>query len=143
MASLGATRLVAVSFALFSAVAVARCDRNATTSPAAAVAGSYSSTTFVYTVGPTPYNIDSLGGGLTLTLVASGQTVSGTFLSGIPADTFDMAGTYSVSGDTVRFHQSTNTFVGAVPWLHTGNRLTYSGLYFGGPNSIDVVLTRR
>lgn len=141
MTPFGLTRREAVS--LVFAATVAGCERSATTSPAASVAGRYTSTTFVYTAGGIPNDIVALGGGLTLTLAASGQTVAGSFNAAIPSPTnIDMAGTYTVSGDTVRFQQAASTFVAAVPWLHAGNQLTYSGLYFGGPNSISVVMTR-
>ena len=143
MTAFGRTRLQAVSLALFLAATVTRCERSVTTSPAGLVAGRYTSTTFVYTAGGIPYDIVALGGGLTLTLAATGQTVTGSFNAAVPSPTnIDMAGTYTVSGDTVRFQQTTGTFVAAVPWLRAGSQLTYSGLYFGGPNTIAVVLTR-
>lgn len=139
------TRVIALWLAPMLAAAIAECGGDATTSPAESVAGRYTSTTFVYTAGGIPYDIVALGGGLTLTLNAAGQTVAGTFVPAVPDSTtrIDMTGTYTVSGDTVRFQQVVSTFVQAVPWLDAGKQLTYSGLYFGGPNTITVVLARQ
>jgi hypothetical protein len=105
------------------------------------VTGSYEATQFTF-AGAVTGDVLAAGGSLSL-MLSDGGTVSGQV--DVPASVggpfqADLAGTYTVSGDTVWFDQTADTFVRDVPWLIDDNRLRGSGTFSGV--AITVVLER-
>jgi hypothetical protein len=111
------------------------------------VAGSYTATTFTTTAGGTTggsvTNVLGQGGVLQLTLAASGTTTGRllipTAVSGAAVDA-SMAGTWTLSGDTVRFTQAADTFVRDTPFLVRGNTLVGDRTF--GTTRIQVTLRK-
>ena len=84
------------------------------------------------------------GGSLTITLNADGTT-SGSLL--VPAAlnegvdfTADMAGTFSLVGDSLSFSQNADSFVRDMSWTVNGSDIEGSGTFSG--TTIVVVLNR-
>ena len=111
------------------------------------VAGAYSASTFTTTAGGTTggsvTNVLAGGGSLQITLVASGTTtgrlVIPTAVAGAAVDA-SMAGTWTLSGDTVRFTQAADTFVRDTPFLVRGNTLVGDRTF--GTTRIQVTLRK-
>jgi hypothetical protein len=100
---------------LVALVALAGCGSDSLAPTMANVAGTYVATVLH---GPGD-DILAEGGSLTLVLDASGS-VTGSFF--VPASlggptTLDMAGTFSLTGSTVRFSQAADSFVRDVDWI--------------------------
>lgn len=100
------------------------------------IVGAYTATTF--TGGG--YDVLALGGGLQMTL-AMDRSVTGTME--IPAAaggpfTADMAGTYSVSGNSLTFTQDADTFVRDATWTWTDGVLI--GSWGGGAAATTVTV---
>jgi hypothetical protein len=105
------------------------------------ITGTYEATQFTFT-GAATGDVLAAGGSLSLTL-ADGGTVSGQL--DVPASVggplqADLAGTYTVSGDTVHLSQDADTFVRDVPWIIGTDRLSASGTFDNV--TITVVLER-
>jgi hypothetical protein len=116
------------------------------TTAASSIAGAYHATTFQVTVaGGNAMDALAAGGSLTLQVNAD-NTTSGTLslpasITGGSAFTASMAGTASVSGNTVFFQQSADTFVRDLTWTINGNTITVSSQSLGGA-IYTIVLTR-
>jgi hypothetical protein len=121
---------------------VAGCDSS--TDPSVEdVAGPYSALAFVTTVNSV--NTDELSRGATLTLVLSpGGSVTGSLH--IPADASsptldaDMAGTWALSGRTVTFTQSADTFIRNMSFAFVNGTLNGDSV-FGGTR-VQLLLSR-
>lgn len=108
------------------------------------IAGAYVATHFVLS-GDVAGDVLAGGGALTITLEPDGST-AGQLL--VPAQfaggsdlTADMAGTYTVAADTVRFVQEADTFVRDLPWIVAADdRLAASGTFNG--TTVGIELTR-
>lgn len=93
------------------------------------VAGDYKSTTFKVQPGDTIIDVLAVGGFINLTLKTD-QTTKGRIF--IP-DTLglteggnfdeDLTGTYSISGNTLTFQQTTDTFIREAKWIYEDSRL--------------------
>lgn len=117
-----------------------------TTGPANdGIAGDYVATKFLAITSNATVDLLAVGASLTLVLTSSG-TVSGAL--SVPDTEFgpglsaDMAGTYTTTGTTARFHQAADTFVRDMSWVFQGNTLAASG-NAGGGVSVTVILTRQ
>lgn len=103
-----------------------------------AVAGTYTATSFV--VDGT--DVLSAGGDLSLTLGAHGSVAGSLFVppsvgGGLTAD---MAGTYTLSGNTLRLEQTADTFVRDATWTWSNGVL--DGGWSGSGGSVTVTLAR-
>ena len=108
------------------------------------VAGAYTATAFTTTTGGVTTNQLAAGASLTLDLTVGGAVTGRLFLpggaeGGANLDE-DMAGTWTLTGNTVQFDQSADTFVRDVSFVATENRLTGDDV-FGG-TTLHVVLTK-
>jgi hypothetical protein len=135
---------------LSTAAALAACGDDeilVSTPTRQSVAGSYTATTFTTTAGGTTggsvTNVLSQGGVLQLTLAASGTSTGRllipTAVAGAAVDA-SMAGTWTLSGDTVRFTQAADTFVRDTPFLVRGNTLVGDRTF--GTTRIQVTLRK-
>jgi hypothetical protein len=134
-------RVVALSLA----IGLAACGDDDSFSPTVeTVAGSYTATTF--TLSSAVGTINLLGAGATVTVVleADGSTTGRLFLPGGDEDGSDLdqslEGTWTLTGDTVTFDQTGDTFLPEVQFTATANRLTGEGSVSGG--TVRLVLTK-
>lgn len=108
------------------------------------VAGSYTSTTFLTT--DSTGTTDQLAAGTTFTisLAANGTTTGRLFVPGAGAGggdlDADMAGTWTLTGTTVQFAQTADTFVRDMPFRAESNRLRGEAVF--GATTVRVVLTK-
>ncbi len=109
------------------------------------VAGSYVATTF--TSQDSTGLTDWLGRGasVSLTLTASGATAGHLFVPGGAENgsdlSADMAGTWTLSADTVRFSQTADTFVRNMAFVFAGNQLSGQDSYSG--TVVRLVVTKQ
>jgi hypothetical protein len=108
------------------------------------VAGSYTATTF--TVSSVVGNINLLAGGATVTmnLASDGTTTGRLFVPGGDEDGSDLdrdlTGTWSLTGSTVTFEQTADSFIPDVEFIASANRLTGEDTFDGG--TVRLVLTK-
>jgi hypothetical protein len=129
--------------------ALAGCGDSTSPNPMAAVAGTYHATRIVFTEPGSP-QIDAIALGTTLEIVLSPTgTTSGTLLvpavlseDGISDVTVDLAGTFTVEGNTLTFHGGANSdsFITDVAWTIGSGTLTTNSLLNGG--TFEATLTR-
>jgi hypothetical protein len=101
------------------------------------LAGSYSATVFKVTpAGQATIDVLAAGGSLTITITGN-NTTSGTLsipasLNGGVPFTASMEGTVTLSGSTVAFQQTADTFVRDLSWTFAGNSLSVSNQLVSG-----------
>jgi hypothetical protein len=122
------------------ALGLVACGNDSVAPTANTVAGTYTATTF--TIPPT--DALALGLTLTLTLALDGTTTGRLFLpgggdNGVDLDE-DLTGTWTLSGDTMRFTQSADTFIRDAVFTVGPNRLGTEGTF--GDTSLRLVLTK-
>lgn len=129
---------------LASVLLLAACDSPTGVPIPAEVAGSYRATVLTTRAGGAV--VDQLAGGteLRITLDPSGATTGRLFVphgdeNGRDLDA-DLAGRWTLRGDTVRFEQQADTFVRDIPFLVREDRL--EGAADFGPVRIEVSLAR-
>jgi len=112
------------------------------------VAGLYSASTFNLVHGADTTDVLAAGGRLIITLTPSGET-SGQLtvpasLNGGTEFVADMAGTFAISGNTVHFVQSEDTFVRDLTFAIGGDGpvVSLTGSATFSDTTINVVLTR-
>lgn len=111
------------------------------------IAGTYTATVFSVTpTGQAAINVIAAGGSLTIA-IATNNATSGSLaipasINGGTAFNADMAGTATVSGSTVHFQQTADTFVRDLTWTHSGTTLTVSN-QAAGSASYTITLTRQ
>jgi len=111
------------------------------------LAGTYSATVFTVTpTGQAAINVVAAGGSLTIT-IATNNATSGSLaipasINGGTAFNADMAGTATLSGSTVHFQQTADTFVRDLTWTHSGTTLTVSN-QAAGSAAYTITLTRQ
>ena len=133
-------RMLSPLLALFALASA--CDSN-DPSP---IAGSYEATSFVVTeTGEAPIDVLAEGGDLTVT-IASNNSTTGTLtvpgsLTGGGDQSFSMNGTAILTGNTVRFEQSADTFVRDMTFQIVGNDL--HGAFSNSGVSVAITLTRQ
>lgn len=108
------------------------------------VAGSYTATTFTVTSGAAEVDLLGIGASVTATLDPDGTTtgrllVPGAGEGGGDLDE-DLAGTWSLNGNTVTFSQSNSTLISDVDFAVGPNTLTGEGMFQG--SLILLVLSR-
>lgn len=108
----------------------------------------YTATSFTVSESGSVTNVLAAGGSLVIRLrsdsVTGDSTTTGTFLSpaslnGGIAIAYDMAGTWSRSGDTITFTQSADTFVRDADWLV--NTTTLRTDFASGADTVRATLT--
>ena len=135
--------LLAASSVLLASASVA-CGSDGPTQPS--VAGAYVATTFRVTPAGQPM-IDVLAGGGTLSInIAADNSTTGSLT--LPASlagsttSLTMAGTAVVSGSTIKFQQTADTFVRDLTFTISGNTLSATNQTVGGA-TFNVTLTRQ
>ncbi len=98
------------------------------------VSGTYHATTF--TAGPT--NLLALGATVDVTLASNGTTTGHLTVPGNVDE--DLAGTWTLSGNTVTFSQTAGTLIQDATFTAEENRLTGNGTFNG--LALLVVLTK-
>ena len=132
-------------YALAAALAIAMACKGDTFSPTTAnVAGAYTATVFTATTGGVTTNLLGAGATLTVTLAEGGTVTGHLFVPGGAEGggdlDADLAGTWTLTGSTVRFTQAADTFVRDVFFVASENRLTGDATFSG--TAIHVVLTK-
>ena len=106
------------------------------------IAGSYSATTFTTTTGGTTTNQLFAGAEFTITLTAAGTTTGRLFVPGGGAGggalDADLAGTWTLTGSTVEFTQTADTFVRDMIFTASAGRLRGGDTFSG--TTIRVIL---
>src|SRR5919107_6043542 len=131
------------SLMLFSLAGVLSCGDE--TDPNEAIAGSYAASTFTVTpTGGAPQNALAAGASMDIFLASSGTTtgtlnVPATITGGAPI-VESMSGTFSLSGSTVTFDQTADTFVRDATWTLGSN--TLSTTFAESDGTVEVTLTR-
>jgi hypothetical protein len=126
------------------ALGLVACGNDSVAPTANTVAGTYTATTFTITSTTPPTDALALGLTLTLTLALDGTTTGRLFLpgggdNGVDLDE-DLTGTGTLSGDTMRFTQSADTFIRDAVFTVGPNRLGTEGTF--GDTSLRLVLTK-
>jgi hypothetical protein len=126
------------------AVGLVACGTDSFTPTEASVAGTYTASTFTVTSTTPPTDLLALGMTLTLTLAPDGTTTGRLFLAGggdNGADIDeDLTGTWTLSGHSVTFNQSANTFIRDAVFTAGPNTLTTAGTF--GDTTLRLVLTK-
>lgn len=108
------------------------------------VAGSYTASSFTVTSPAGTVDLLALGATVEVTLAPDGSSTGRLFVPGGAEDGSDLdeelTGTWSLSGSTVTFSQSADTFIRDAQFTAGRDRLTAEGT-FGG-QTIRVVLTK-
>lgn len=132
----GAEGRIRATIALTLALAVGSCGGEDTFSPTVeSVTGSYtaSSLTLVSSVGTT--DLLALGSTVAITLAADGTTSGRLFVPGGNDDgsdlDVDLAGTWALSGSTVTFNQTGNSFIREVEFTAGPDQLNGEGEFSG------------
>ena len=144
-------RRLTTALACFStAAALAACGDDEillSTPTRQSVAGSYTASAFTTTAGGTTggsaTNVLSQGGSLQMTLGANGSVTGRLILPTAVAGAAvneNLAGSWTLSGDTVRFTQTADTFVRDTPFLVRGNTLVGDRTF--GTTRIQVTLRK-
>jgi hypothetical protein len=133
---------VAISFAV-------ACGENTGPNPVEQVAGTYHATTIQLITGGDPsVLVDALELGASAEIVLTlERTTTGTLIipavlteDGVDEDVFDLAGTFTVSGNTVMFQGQGDNIFPAVPWTRGDGTLTAS--FTDSEGTTQVTLTR-
>lgn len=108
------------------------------------VAGTYAATTFTTTTAGVTTNQLAAGASLTITLAVNGTVTGQLFIPGAGEDggnfIADMAGTWTLSGSTVDFAQTADSFVRDVSFIASENQLTGDATFSG--TAIHLELTK-
>ena len=120
------------------------CNGDIFSPTTANVAGAYTATVFTATTGGLTINLLDAGASLTVTLAEGGTVTGHLFVPGGAEGggdlDADLAGTWTLTGSTVRFTQAADTFVSDVFFVASENRLTGDATFSG--TAIHVVLTK-
>jgi hypothetical protein len=106
------------------------------------VAGSYTASSFTLTSSVGTTDLLALGSSVTVTLAADGTTTGRLFVPGGAEDgsdlDADLAGTWTLTGTTVTFNQSNDTFIRDVQFTAGRNTLNGEGVF--GHATVRLVL---
>jgi hypothetical protein len=126
------------------AVALTACGDDPFSPTVENVSGSYTASTFTITTAGSTTNLLIGGSTVTVTLAADGSTTGRLFVPGGSENggdiDADLAGTWTLTGSTVTFGQSSDTFIRDIPFTAGRNRLTADGTFSGA--TIHLVLTK-
>ena len=120
-----------------AAVALAGCggDDNPFSPTVANVAGTYNATLFTATTGSQPVNLLSLGATVHVVLNPDGTTTGHLFVPDLGQGDgeldADLTGTWTLSGSTVTFSQTADTFIRDVEFTASQNSLESEGTFEG------------
>jgi hypothetical protein len=114
------------------------------TEPRLALEGNYTATQWVTTGGSGQTHQLDVGSTLNITLNSDGTTTGHLHVAGSPAFDADMAGTWTISGNTVTFSQSADTFVRDMPFTVVPNGANWAlvGDHVFSGTQIQLTLTR-
>jgi len=138
-------RRITAGIGLAVAAGAIACD--ATTEPSMSeVAGAYTATSFTLTEGSaTPVNELSAGATADIVLAPNGTTTGELFIPGGNDDgsdfTASLAGSWTLSDNTVHFSQTADTFIRDMAFTVDGNTLVGDETF--GTNRIRLTLTRQ
>jgi len=124
------------------ALAVMGCDNSLAPED---VVGSYEAIRFVFSEGFDEIDVLAAGGQLDLTLNVDGSTSGSLFIPAtVTADgqevAADLAGTFTIVEEIIRFDQAADTFVRNSDWVKDRTRLVGGGVFDG--QTIVAVLFR-
>ena len=144
MRALSARR--STGFALAAVLVLAACDDDATGPSMEEVAGTYVATSLTATLpGSSPVDVLALDAELTLELDADGTAAGHLFAPGMGDGggdlDADLAGTWTLNGNTVTLSSSADTFVRDMPLTVSGETLVGDRTFDGV--RIRVTLTRQ
>lgn len=136
---------VMAGLALCLAIGGAGCGDDDNFSPTVeTVAGSYTATTFTLEGPGGTADLLALGATVSVNLAENGTTTGTLFIPDGNEDGSDLdaslAGTWTLSGNTVSFSQSEDTFIRDVDFAASPNRLTGEGSFDGA--IVLLVLTK-
>jgi hypothetical protein len=131
--------------ALVLAVVLGGCGDDDSFSPTVEnVAGSYSAASFTLTTAQGTVDLLALGSEVTVILSTDGTTTGHLFVPGGGENgedlDADLAGTWTLSGSTVTFNQTADTFIRDAEFAASQDRLTGEGTF--GEETIRLVLTK-
>ena len=136
--------LLAASSVLLASASVA-CGSDGPTQPSS-VAGAYVATTFrVAPAGQSTIDVLAGGGTLSINIAADNSTTGSLTLPASLAGSttsLSMAGTAVVSGSTIKFQQTADTFVRDLTFTISGNTLSATNQTAGGA-TFSVTLTKQ
>ncbi|HET6778270.1 MAG TPA: hypothetical protein VFH26_05240 [Gemmatimonadales bacterium] len=105
------------------------------------VAGSYQATSLTATQSGITVNLLSLGATVAMVLNEDGTTTGRVFAPGLDEGgqdlDVDLAGTWTLQGETVTFDQTGDTFIRDIPFTASPNRLQGEGTF----ESVTIRLT--
>ena len=105
------------------------------------VAGSYQASSLTGTQSGITVNLLSLGATVEIELNENGTTTGRVFAPGLDAGgqdlDVDLAGTWTLQGETVTFNPTSNSFIGDIPFTASPNRLQGEGTF----NTVTIRLT--
>ncbi|MGH7461254.1 MAG: hypothetical protein ACREMA_09530 [Longimicrobiales bacterium] len=128
-----------------AALALLACDSDDPFTPSVDnVSGSYTATTFTTTIAGVTTDQLAAGASVTLTLAAVGTTSGRLFVPDADEDggdfDADLTGTWTLTGTTVSFAHSADTFIRDINFVAADRQLTAEGS-FGG-DAVRLVLSR-
>ena len=137
--------LLRLTTAFVLAAALASCGDDDAFSPTVDnVSGTYSAASFTLSSPAGTVDLLALGSVVAVTLAPNGTTTGELFVPGGAEDggdlDADLTGTWTLSGSTVTFNQTADTFIRDAEFTAGLNRLTGVGS-FGG-QTIELVLTK-
>jgi len=117
------------------------------TGPSSALVGTYVATVFSVTpTGQAAINVLAAGGSLTISIAANNTTTGSLFIpasiNGGTAFNADMAGSVTLTGTSVSFQQSADTFVRDLTWTFSNSTLSVSS-QSAGDAAHTITLTRQ
>lgn len=127
-------------------LAAVGCDGGPTAPTRAEVAGSYRATTLTVTDDDSVVDALAVGASLDVVLEDDGTTtgsfvVPGRLSESGQRESFDLAGTWTLSGDTVAFDHPADTFLRDMPFVFDGDRLVGEESF--GSETVRAVLEGR
>lgn len=123
-------------------IATVACSDDSFTPSVSSVAGNYAASTLTATTGGTTTDHLAAGGSFTITLATNGTTTGRLFLPNLGGGNFDadMSGTWTLTGSTVSFDQTADTFVRDMTFTAEENRLRGEDTFAG--TILRVVLSK-
>jgi hypothetical protein len=131
--------------AITLSVTLAACGGGDSFSPTVeTVSGAYTASTFTATTTSGTTNLLAAGATVSVTLASNGTTTGRLFVPGGAEGggdlDADLTGTWSLTGSTVTFSQTADTFIRDVQFTATENRLSSEGTF--GDVTIRLVLVK-